>query len=132
MSRRVVLGKRLDGTFGLDVSLEGFDALTDDRNDAGKFSFSSDWTDLTTVGAIGIADVPAGTGLDYTVPIPDYGYRPHAEVRLVSGNTIYDDYFNSLTIGMGCQVFSDRLVWARWNYVFRSLYIAYKEPMAIQ
>jgi hypothetical protein len=135
VSRRVVLGKRLDGSFGLDVALPDYDAFLDDRTDAGKFSFSSDWTDITAIGSIGIVDVPIIVAPDYfiTVPINDYGYRPHVEVRLMSGNTIYDDSFVATQIGMACIVQNNSISWLRESATaFRSLYIAYKEAMAIQ
>lgn len=122
MSRRVVLGKRADGSFGLDVALPGYDALLDDRNDAQKFSFSSDWTDFVGLGSIGI--VASGGN----VAIVDNGYFPHVEVRRIDGLRIYDDFVNSGQSGVGLSVSRTTIFSVPPGY----FYIVYKVPMALQ
>jgi hypothetical protein len=99
--RRVVLGKYNDGvTFGLRVSLPGFDALTDDSSLPGQFSFDSEWTDIAKIHQVGLV-----ARTTYTDPISGVsqtgfqtiwsalGYKPFVETRLYSGGVIYDDYF---------------------------------------
>ena len=122
MSRRVVLGKRADSSFGLDVALPGYDALLDDRNDAGKFSFSSDWTDFVPVAGVGI------TGSAGNVPIIDNGYLPHIEVRRIDGLRIYDDFVSSAQSGFGLSVARDLI----YSVPAGCFYIIYKTPMALQ
>lgn len=135
MSRRVVLGKRADGSFGLDVSLPGYDALTDDRNDAGKFSFSSDWTDFVPVSSIGIVSVPAFSAAPTyfeNISIVNNGYIPHVEARRIDGLRIYDDYFSSGQSGISTLVFSSQIQVELVSSGFGMFYIVYKTPMALQ
>ena len=99
MSRRVVLGKRRDGSFGLDVALPGYDAFTDDRSDVNKFSFSTDWDDLVKLSQVGKLYVPFNSGAAFSllyeqVPIPNFGYIPYFDARFWNGaNRVYDDGF---------------------------------------
>lgn len=134
MSRRVNGGRRLDGSFGLEVALEGSDALTDDRFDSGKFSFSSDWTDITAVASIGVTDAPVFSSGSSTIiiPINDYGYIPHAEVRMVEGLRIWDDTWIDGKIGIGAFIHSNRLQINLSASPFRMLYLIYREASALQ
>jgi hypothetical protein len=92
-TRRVVIGKQGDGTFGLRIALPGFDALTDDANDSNKFSFNSDWADLVKVHAIGTFTLSSSSStVPVTVVIPTLSYIPTMDIRLISGNTVYDDH----------------------------------------
>lgn len=99
MTRRVVLGRRLDGSFGLDVSLAGYDAFTQDRMDGNKFSFSSDWADLLRVHKVGrlTSDIPTSgsntiIGISAAAVFHGLGYFPHAEVFLLNGASVFDDH----------------------------------------
>jgi hypothetical protein len=90
-TRRVVLGKQLDGTMGLRVSLPGFDALTDNGDDVHKFSFNSNWTDIIRTVQFGLISVPTIITSQATVAFPDQGYIPFVEARQADSNTCYDD-----------------------------------------
>lgn len=107
MSRRVVLGRYLNGTMGLKVSRPGFDALTDDDSDPNKFSFNSQWSNIVPVHQVGIVGP-----YPYTVettgsvepPWVDVGHNlafiPYIEARAFypqnsftsAGDVVYDDY----------------------------------------
>lgn len=113
MSRRVVLGKQNDGTYGLRVSLAGKDALTGDSS-TGDFSFDSSWTDITQIHQVGIATQTASGRSPMDIIYPDLGYVAFAEVRWLNGLTIYDDYYvtgSTAIFGIAAQIRStnDRL-----------------------
>lgn len=92
MSRRVVIGKKNDGTFGLRVSLPGVDALLADSS-LGGFSFDDGWSDIAKVALTGTAtNTGAGGGVPVVVP-HGLGYVPFLEARLLTGSIIYDDIF---------------------------------------
>lgn len=141
MSRRVVLGKRLDGSLGLDVALPGYDALTDDRNDVNKFSFSSDWADLVKFSQVGKIYVPFNSGPAFAllyeqVAIPNYGYIPYFDARFWNGaNRVYDDGFyfpnGSAQRGVTVECWPHVLAFKRdtdsQNYW--ATYVVYRYPM---
>lgn len=103
-TRRVVLGRYNDGlTIGLRVSLPGYDALTDDSSEAGKFSFDSEWTDIVEVHQVSLSARQTaisiyphvGVTIDgWLLTWPALGYKPFVEARVLNGNTIYDDYMS--------------------------------------
>jgi len=140
--RRVVLGKRLDGSFGLDVSLPGYDALTADRSDATKFSFSSDWTDIVKYSAFGKVTVPAAApaatpyeGAHTVVPIPDRGYIPHFEARgWDGGGRVYDDFFVSGDgYGVRVECFPGAMSFNRFaSFTWYAIYLVYRYPTDLQ
>jgi hypothetical protein len=86
-SRRVILGKYNDGvSYGMRVSLSGFDALTEDGS-SGVISFDSNWDDLAYVHQIGIVSGPLPS---VSIANPG-GYVPFVEVRQIQGSLISDD-----------------------------------------
>lgn len=87
-----VIGFYPSGVIGLKTSLPGFNALTDDDNDANKFSFNSEWTDIEKVHLTGIATAPTSFAGLYDIPIPALPYIPFVEMRAFSGNVINDDF----------------------------------------
>jgi hypothetical protein len=139
--RRVVLGKRLDGSFGLDVSLAGTDALTGDRNDVNTFSFSSDWQDIVKYSAFGKvyvdvtspgipSDPYAATHL--RVAIPNYGYVPHFETRGWDGaNRVYDDTWVATdTFGLLCECLPSSLDFRKFaGFGYFAVYLIYRYPL---
>lgn len=136
---RVVLGQRLDGSFGLDVALNGYDAKTDDRNDVNKFSFSSDWQDAVRCSAFGRLFVnvyvsnpsdPYG-GSHERVAIPNYGYVPHFEARgWDGGSRVYDDtWAASDTYGMLVQCLPYSLDFERFPFSYYAMYLIYRYPL---
>lgn len=91
MTRRVSIGKRADGSFGLSVSLPGVDVVTSDFN-AGGFSFDDRWTDIVKIAMTGTANIPAGSIFDPpTVVSHGLGFVPFIEARRVSGSVLVDD-----------------------------------------
>lgn len=99
MSRRVVIGKQNDGTFGLRVSLPGIDAYLGDSS-GGDFSFDSAWTDIVKIALVGTCNVQGGSGTPGVAPfVPtvishSLGYVPFVEARQIIGSLIYDDTMN--------------------------------------
>lgn len=94
MSRRVVLGKKNSGAFGLSVSLAGIDALTADVN-GGGFSFDDSWTDIVKIAMTGTVTVASSVNVqDEQTVSHGLGYVPFIESRIVSGSTINDDLVN--------------------------------------
>jgi len=94
-TRRVLIGKDLAGVFGLKVSLPGFDVLTDDENDANKFSFNSKWTDLVKVHLVGTINAPVNNFSNPPVTQVPYSvlpYRPFVEIRPIRDGLIRDDW----------------------------------------
>lgn len=93
MTRRVTFGRMLDGAIRLQVSLPGYDALTDDPGDIGKMSFNSDWTDLIRTHQYGLVAVNTypTIGTPTTVYFPDLGFVPHMEARQADAANVYDD-----------------------------------------
>lgn len=139
-TRRVVLGRRADGTYGMRCALPGKDALTADANDADALSFNSDWTNLLKVHLIGIAAVPQiiSTGFSVTILFPALGYVPYAEARSASGSVVYDDLLVTLPrppngnttaviTNLMVSVLVDRLVVGRNVAGLNVLYAVYKE-----
>lgn len=98
---RTVLGKKLDGHFGLRCSLTGVNALTGDSS-LGGFSFDDEWTDIVRIALVGTANVPGGS-FSAADPAPTttvshgLGFVPFIEARLVSGSTINDDFMSVST-----------------------------------
>lgn len=142
MSRRVVLGKRADGSFGLDVALPGYDALTDDRSDVNKFSFSSDWQDVVKVSQFGKLQIgiyqnnPSDpyAGAHERVAIPNFGYIPHFETRgWDGGNRVYDDtWAASDTYGLLVQCLPYSLDFERFPFSYYAMYLIYRYPTDMQ
>ncbi len=135
--RRVVLGKRADGSIGLDVSLPGYDAFTADRNDATKFSFSSDWTDIVKYSQFGKVIVPVSGAaptpyetIHTIVPIPNLGYIPHFEARQWNGaNRVYDDWANfSDGFGVRVECFPAAISFTRFSNAYSVIYLVYRYP----
>lgn len=110
----VVLGKQLDGSYNLRVSLPPYNALTDDANDSEKFSFNSAWTDLIRTHLVGMATVPVTLNI-YTptvdIPFIDLGYIPHVEVRQADGYYTYDDRPSYYSDVVGGSKPYDRICW---------------------
>lgn len=97
-TRRVVIGRQNDGTYGLRAALPGEDALTADEDDSDALSFNSDWTNALSVHMVGTATIGT-TWPDSShgfVFFPALAYIPYAEVRAVSGNTVFDDLLSSI------------------------------------
>jgi hypothetical protein len=87
---RVILGKYNDGvTIGMRSSLQGFNALTESP-DSGGMSFDSTWTDIASALQVGIVSAPS-SGFTITVNFTSPGYVPFCEVRMVQGDTVFDD-----------------------------------------
>lgn len=101
---RVVIGRKLNGNYGLRVSLSGNNALTADSS-LGGFSFDDEWSDIVKVALAGVATIPGGS-IDAAHPVPTtaighgLGYVPFIEARLLQGSVIYDDTF-TLSGGSG-------------------------------
>ncbi|MES2030833.1 MAG: hypothetical protein V4477_16760 [Pseudomonadota bacterium] len=134
---RVVHGKRADGSFGLDVAMPGGDAYADDRNDATKFSFSSDWTDIVKYSQFGKVSVPVSGAaptpyetIHTIVPIPNYGYVPHFEARQWDGaNRVYDDWANfSDGFGVRVECFVSAISFQRFSNPYSVIYLVYRYP----
>jgi len=90
--RRVVLGKFDDGvTFGLRVSLPGFDALAG-SSAGGDFSFDSTWTDITKLHQIGLFSFAT---TQVSIFFTNQGFPPFLEIRRYVSNVVYDDYWNA-------------------------------------
>lgn len=122
MSRRVLIGDFGDGTMGLKVSLPGYDVLTDDDQDADKFSFNSEWSDLLKPVLIGTAtpsnDLLTGSTLTIrgrVISFPStYSAYPQVDVTGVHGGVIWDDHLatistNTQTIGARAYVMTDKM-----------------------
>lgn len=92
MTRRVVIGKRLDGSYGLSVSLAGVDAYAGDYT-GGGFSFDDRWTDIVKVAMVGTVNAPGGSFSTYPTPVVSHGlgYVPFIEARLLSGTNVLND-----------------------------------------
>lgn len=96
MSRRIAIGKMLDGTFDFRAALAGFDALVDDINDATKMSFSTQWTDTVVAHQVGnvLLSGNGNNGLvlgGTEVLFPALANVPFVEIRPIDGNVVYDD-----------------------------------------
>lgn len=138
--RRVILGKRLDGSFGMDVSLPGYDALVSDRSDVNKFSFSSDWNDIVKLTSAGIISIPvAGPGTPpYAIaPFPDLGYIPHVEVRDIQGSRVYDDTtfassYPRSRVGSGAFFDRSSVKCAYGQAAYSVMYFVFAVPLALQ
>lgn len=140
---RVLIGKRPDGTIGLDISLPGWDATAHSayRQDADKFSFSTDWNDLVKISQVGKVSVPFNSGPSFAllyeqVPIPNLGYIPYFDARFWNGaNRVYDDGFyfpnNSAQRGVTVECWPYVLAFKRdadsQNYW--ATYVIYRYPM---
>ena len=109
MAKRVSLGRHPNGTFGLRVSLPGFDV--DTANDA-QLAFSSDWADLDNVLAIGEYAVAPGSvaGVTHTMlDLTGIGYTPFAELFVrfdADMNNPADGIYKSLP-----PIFGNQFVW---------------------
>jgi hypothetical protein len=134
VKRRVVLGRRLDGSLGLDIALPNYDAEFDDRNDATKFSFCSDWTDFVPLSAIGIATIMPATGTGFqSIPVINNGYLPFIELRKIEGARIFDDTFAGNFTGFNSLVTLGNLRVPQVSGAsYTILYIVYKTPMDLQ
>lgn len=94
-TRRVVIGRQSDGSYGLRSSVTGYDALAADGNDSDKLSFNSDWTNLLKIHAVGIASTGVRQYLGTSpaiIPFPALSYVPFAEARSMSGDVVFDDF----------------------------------------
>ena len=99
-TRRARLGTQADGSIALRVSAPAFDALTA-IDDGHSLTFNSRWTDIAKIVAIGIVtetvvNVITGTNVfGVRAFYPDQGFKPFIEIRLLSGNVVFDDFVNS-------------------------------------
>lgn len=136
MSRRVVLGQQNDGTYGLRVSSAGFDALTA-TDDGHSITFDSRWTDIAKLYIVGIVAwrassvvLPSLTVDGFSVGYSSPGYVPFAEVRRLSSNVVFDDYFNSTEqFGVGISVEATRLYVPESSTSDKLLYVLYQIPV---
>lgn len=160
MSRRVVLGKYLNGTMGLKVSRPGFDALTDDDSDPNKFSFNSQWTNIVPVHQVGIVG-PNPVTFENSAPYSDWvnvahnlGYIPFIDARAFypqgyqtsAGDVIWDDYrvtttTNAIETGNKGRSFSTFISLKQGGWIsggnpwyahyHRVMYVIYRYPVTI-
>ena len=132
MSRRVVIGQYADGVnYGLRVSLATYDALLDNSNDAGKFSFDSNWTDIVKIHQAGIATIAASTSIPLnSLPFPDLGYIPFFEARMVNGTIINDDYVSSTRIGVQLEALTNGLRTQITTRLGPFAYAVYRVPIS--
>lgn len=87
MVSRVVIGKREDGTYGLDISIPGKDVLTATGSD---LAFSSKWSGTFLVHQSGVAQ----NGVDVTFPaLP---FVPIVLGSVDANNSTGDDYTSFL------------------------------------
>src|SRR4051794_1489424 len=100
---RVVLGLQNNGLIGVRASSRGNDAFSA-ADDGQAITFDSTWTDIARIGTVGICGWAAGafvvTGgtiaIDgFTASYANLGYKPFAEVRILTGTTVRDDFFNA-------------------------------------
>ncbi len=131
---RTFWGHWLDGSFRLRCSLNGYDAINDNSDIPDRFSFDSSWPDLVKIHSAGSGAKPDGSaGL---IAFADLGYTPFVEMRLKSGDTIYDDRFLSDMIGVSSQIRSNSLTIigvpgafpGRYDGPFEYAYVIYKIP----
>ncbi len=108
MDRRVIRGRFANGSGGVRVSLPGFDAFLDDSSDPRKFSFDSDWTDIVHIHMAGTGHMDGVNPA--VIPFADLGYKPFVEVRLRSGQTVYDDALNSVRVGLGATITTSQII----------------------
>lgn len=125
-SNRVVLGKYNDGvTFGLRVSLPGIDALTGDSS-GGDFSFDSSWTDIVHTLQIGLVTFASGNTV---VSFVNPGYIPYVEAHLLSGNSVYDDYYGTFTPNGAGNILTPSNFTTSGAAGAQFIYIVYKIPV---
>jgi hypothetical protein len=137
MSRRAVIGKQNDGSYGLRCSLPGIDAFVGDGL-GGGFTFNSDWADIAKVHAIGVTtwqanawEVTPGSGIflsGFTAAWTSQGFIPFAEVRrLISGVVINDDRWTStMQFGNYTQIHADKFRAPDSSTSDQVLYLVYK------
>ncbi len=141
MSRRVRLGKQINGSFGVRVAQAGADAANVD-GDSAYLTFNSDWTDLVELHQIGTVSYAAsgvkrydaggavqflhGYGALYT----SLGYRPFVEIRrYTTSNVIFDDYWEpAQTAGAVGEIFRDCFRAASPSSTDKIFYVVYKLP----
>lgn len=130
MTRRVVLGKQHDSSFGLRVSLPGSDALTCPD---WACSFDSSWNNIAELHQVGIYTHTGGVPDDRREwwVYPDPGYKPFVEVRMMVGSTIYDDYFGE-NYGAGARIDTYRTQIPSLSVGSKTMCIAYKIPVPSQ
>lgn len=98
---RTVLGKKLDGNYGLRCSLSGVNALTGDSS-LGGFSFDDEWTDIVKIAQTGTANIPGGS-FSAAFPPPTttvshaLGFVPFIEARRLSASNVINDDIMSLS-----------------------------------
>jgi len=130
---RVVIGKYLNGTMGLKVSMPGYSALNDDDSDASKFSFNSQWNDLVKIHMMSVVSsytpITTGSVTHYYIFFPNLGYKPFVEIRRVDGNKFYDDGpASSNSVGYGGPVTSNSV---EVNPIASLLCVVYKIPVPV-
>lgn len=140
-TRRVVIGQDLAGYFGLKASLPGYDVLTDDENDANKFSFNSKWTDIMRLHVVGVVTAPTdslASANQCQVPFPALPYRPFLECRTIRDGIIRDDWttlrhayrpepaYNYSTRGISFRVYNNLLSMDVNDINTRVIYQIYK------
>lgn len=136
MARRVVLGQQADGSFGLRVSSAGHDALTA-IDDGTSITFDSRWTDIAKLYIVGLVSwaansvvLPSITVSGFSTSYPSLGYVPFAEVRRLSGNVVFDDFFNStFQFGSGTNVEATRLYIPESSTSDKLLFVVYQIPV---
>lgn len=133
MSKRVSIGKQQDGSYGIRVSLPGYDAYADSTN---LMSFDSAWTDIARIHALGVVSWASSAWLDplgnaisgFRGSWADPGYIPFAEIRrLVSGVSVRDDYWNAtLPSGSYASVYNTEFRIGEASTSDQALFITYK------
>ena len=130
MTRRAWLSPAV----GLRCSLTGFDVVTGTSD---QMSFDTSWTDISKLLAVGIANwvsdigtLPGTTIPGYLVSWPNLGYIPLAEVRKLSGNVVYDDFYDaSNPTGLYARVTAGGFTRPQAATSDQLLYIAYQIPV---
>lgn len=103
MTDRVLLGKRTDNTYGLDISLPGYDVKTATEE---QLAFSSKW------GSAGVVHQSGTSTQGATVTFPDLGYKPFVYCQIYSGSNTLGYVYSESDQSTPPEPFQDL-----WEYV---------------
>lgn len=108
MTDRTLMGLRLDASYGLDISLPGFDVKTADDD---ELSFSTNWSTTGTIHQVGTL------GRGDTASFPTLSYIPAAMVWRIDGSTIVGAQYHE-TAGWPTPSSGESPAYSIWEPVF--------------